>query len=138
MTTVPLDPPTERAIDEKILAYTKARFDEYDRAQAALANLRAAYRTFGDALAEAGKAMDAAKIYNPEEWFELARRITPADLSVPGRVVPYITHDPEHFFEADVLVAALHREMFDLAERVEGDVQTIARQLRDTDEEATP
>jgi len=137
MTTVPLNPPSERDDLVSVHEYVAERFAEYDRAQAAIAQLHSAYRKFGAALAEAGAAMDNIKVYNPEEWFEKAPRLTPADLSIPGRVVQFITHDPEHFLEAGVMLGALHHELFQLTEKVEGDVQTLTRQLRDADEEVT-
>ena len=129
MTTVPLDAPTAQEDLVGIHDYTAHRFREYDRAQAALANLRVAYRGLDEALKEVDAALDNVEVYDPEQWYDKGRPLRPADLRVPARVKQFLTHDPEHFLEADVLIAALHRATYELAERVEGDLHTIKRQM---------
>jgi len=135
MTTVPLDPPSQRELDAKFHAYVKARFDEYDRANVALAKLIGAYHSFGLALNEAAAAVGNTKAYNPEEWFEFPRALTPADLRVPSRTQQFLVHDPEEFLEADVMLRAMQTAMRRLAEQVEQDVVAAARVLREADEE---
>ena len=136
MSTVPLDAPTPVEELTQHLSYASARYREYDEAFVALLRLRDAYATFGAALAKAGAAVAATQVYNPEEWFEAGRPLEPLDLHVPSRVKQFLTHDPEQFLEANVLLGAMSSSMRVLAEAVEADVVRLTREVRESEQGA--